>query len=87
MFKVFNKSSVINNLPIILLETYQPPPKPSKPVEEIISEEEEEEPMLVIGNRKVLYQEVTESMIAKMTPKEKEAYINMGKELYEDMYD
>ena len=49
--------------------------------------EEEEDPVLTIGNRKVLYQDITEDMITEMTPKEKDSYIEMGQELYKDMYD
>ena len=53
------------------------------------SEEEEEEsvPMVTIGQLSVPFNEVTEEMTEKMTPLEKEAYIRLGQEMYEDMYD
>ena len=50
-------------------------------------EEEEEEPMVTIGNQKVPYNEVTEEMVALMTPAERDAYIQLGQEMYEDMYE
>ena len=43
--------------------------------------------MLLIGQQKISYHDITEDMIPKMTPQEKDAYIQMGQELYENMYD
>ena len=50
-------------------------------------ESEEEEPMVTIGNTKVPYHEVTDEMVNRMTAAEKAAYIQLGQEIYEDMYE
>lgn len=50
-------------------------------------EDEEEETMVTIGDQKVLLHEVTDEMITRMTPAEKEEYIRLGQERYEDMYE
>ena len=50
-------------------------------------DDEEEETMVSIGGTKVAYHEVTEDMVAKMTPTEKELYIKIGQEMYQNMYE
>ena len=50
-------------------------------------DDDEEEAMVSIGGTKVPYHEVTEDMVAKMTPAEKEQYIKIGQEMYQDMYE
>ena len=50
-------------------------------------DDDEEEAMVSIGGTKVSYHEVTEDMVAKMTPAEKEQYIRIGQEMYQDMYE
>ena len=44
-------------------------------------------PMVTIGGAKVSYNDVTEEMVERMTPAEKEIYIQLGQEMYENMYD
>jgi hypothetical protein len=56
-------------------------------VEEMESDGEEAVAMVTIGKQQIPFNEVTEEMIAKMTPVEKEAYIKLGQEMYEDLYD
>ena len=55
------------------------------------SDDEEDETndiaMVVIGNLRIPYNDVTEDMVGKMTPSERDAYIQLGQEIYEDMYD
>lgn len=55
-------------------------------VDEMESEEEETAPLVTIGHLQVPYDEVTEEMISRMTPAEKEAFIKLGQDMYEDMY-
>ncbi|ELT98422.1 hypothetical protein CAPTEDRAFT_176545 [Capitella teleta] len=55
--------------------------------EEMESDDEEAVAMVMIGGQQVAFNEVSEEMIAKMTPSEKEAYIKLGQDMYEDMYD
>ena len=50
-------------------------------------DDDEEEAIVSIGGTKVPYHEVTEDMVAKMTPSEKEQYIKIGQEMYQDMYE
>ncbi|XP_070568179.1 general transcription factor IIE subunit 1-like [Ptychodera flava] len=50
-------------------------------------DDDEEELMVTIGNMKIPLNEVTDDMVAKMTPGEKEAYIKMGQEAYAAMYE
>ena len=45
------------------------------------------EPMVTVGGQQVPYAQVTPDLVACMTPQEKESYIKMGQEMYEDMYD
>ncbi|KAI8773078.1 general transcription factor IIE subunit 1 [Biomphalaria glabrata] len=57
-------------------------------VEEMDSEDEEDGgPMVSIGSSRVPYNSVTSEMVAAMTPLEKEEYIRIGQQLYENMYD
>ena len=50
-------------------------------------DDDDEEAIVSIGGTKVPYHEVTEDMVAKMTPAEKELYIKIGQEMYQDMYE
>ena len=50
-------------------------------------EEEETVPMVTIGDMQVPFNEVTDDLTNRMTPAEKEAYIKLGQEMYQDMYD
>lgn len=60
----------------------------SDAVEEMESDEDEDAvPMVTIGDMSVPFNEVTEEMVHKMTPVEKEIYIKMGQDIYADMYD
>ena len=47
----------------------------------------DEGPLVSVGNLTVPYNNITSDMVAAMTPLEKEEYIRIGKELYENMYD
>ncbi|CAH2218750.1 general transcription factor IIE subunit 1 [Pelobates cultripes] len=44
---------------------------------------------VTVGGRPFLYSEVSQrpELVAQMTPLEKEAYIEMGKKMFEDLYD
>ena len=50
-------------------------------------DDDDEEAIVSIGGTKVPYHEVTEDMVAKMTPAEKEQYIKIGQEMYQDVYE
>lgn len=50
-------------------------------------DEEEETQMIAVGDVKVPLQEVTDELINKMTPAEKEAYIAAGQAMYASMYE
>ncbi len=57
-------------------------------VEEMEDEDDEEEvAMVTVGTERVPYHEVTDDMVARMTPAQKDAYIRIGKEMYMDMYE
>ncbi|XP_050394631.1 general transcription factor IIE subunit 1 [Patella vulgata] len=57
-------------------------------VEEMESDDDDEAvAMVIIGDKKVPLHEVTDSMVAQMTPAEKEEYIRLSQEMYEDMYE
>ncbi|RUS71059.1 hypothetical protein EGW08_021183 [Elysia chlorotica] len=57
-------------------------------LEEMDSEEEDDDgPMVSIGSERVPYNSITSEMVASMTPLEKEEYIRIGQQLYENMYD
>ncbi|CAG5128331.1 unnamed protein product [Candidula unifasciata] len=43
--------------------------------------------MVSIGSTRVPYNSITSDLVAKMTPLEKEEYIRIGQQLYENMYD
>ncbi|XP_044143313.1 general transcription factor IIE subunit 1 [Bufo gargarizans] len=64
----------------------------SRIMEEDDDEEFEEvsaDPAVTVGGRPYLYSEVSQrpELVAQMTPQEKEAYIEMGQRMFEDMYD
>lgn len=44
-------------------------------------------PMVSISGTKVSIHDVTDEMVARMTPVEKEEYIRLGQEMYNDMYE
>lgn len=48
--------------------------------------EEEAVPMVTVGGEHVPYDEVTEEMVGRMTSAEKEEYIRLGQQMYEDMF-
>ena len=43
--------------------------------------------MVTVAGQLVPYDEVNEEMTQKMTPGERDAYIRIGQEMYENMYD
>lgn len=49
-------------------------------------EDDDSTPMISVGGVKIALGEVTDEITAKMTPAEKEEYIRLSKEMYEDMY-
>lgn len=60
----------------------------SPEIEEMDSDEDEDAgPMVTIGVDRVPYNSVTSDMVAAMMPLEKEEYIRIGQQLYENMYD
>ena len=50
-------------------------------------DEEGTVPMVTVAGNKVPYHEVTEEMVARMSPTEKEHYIKVGQEMYQDMFE
>ena len=50
-------------------------------------DDEDAEAMVTIGNQKIPYHDVTDEMVQRMTPAEKEAYIKIGQEMYQNYYD
>lgn len=50
-------------------------------------DEDDTAPMVTIGDRRLPYHEVTDEMVAMMTPAEKEEYIRIGQEMYENYYE
>ncbi|XP_051174349.1 general transcription factor IIE subunit 1 [Leptopilina boulardi] len=56
-------------------------------VEMMDSEEEDSVPMITVGGKNVAITNVNDSLIAEMTPVEKEAYIQAYQEYYSLMYD
>ncbi|XP_002734448.1 general transcription factor IIE subunit 1-like [Saccoglossus kowalevskii] len=70
-----------------MLPKKAPPAIATTSTMEMESEEEEEEEMVTIGNMKVPLSEVTDEMVAKMSPTEKETYIRMGQEAYAAIYE
>lgn len=51
-------------------------------------EEVSDEPMVMVGGRPCSYREVSQrpELVEQMSAQEKEAYIEMGQNLYQDMY-
>lgn len=49
--------------------------------------EEEDNLMVTVGDQKYAINDVTEELIAKMTPEEKEAYIRLTQDLYASIYE
>ncbi|CAC5386589.1 TFIIE1 [Mytilus coruscus] len=62
-------------------------PTTSAAVEEMEDDDDEEGPMVSIGGAKVSIHDVTDDMVAKMTPHEKEEYIRLGQEMYQDIHE
>ncbi|XP_018428102.1 PREDICTED: general transcription factor IIE subunit 1 [Nanorana parkeri] len=52
-------------------------------------EEVQTDPRVTVGGRSYLYSEVSQrpELVTQMTPQEKEAYIEMGQKMFEDMYE
>ncbi|KAH9505572.1 General transcription factor IIE subunit 1 [Bulinus truncatus] len=62
--------------------------KNGEDVEEMDSDDDDDGgPMVSIGFSRVPYNSITSEMVAAMTPLEKEEYIRIGQQLYENMYD
>ncbi|CAG2188490.1 unnamed protein product [Mytilus edulis] len=66
-------------------EAYNFCSRPFKTVEEMEDDDDDEGPMVSIGGAKVSIHDVTDDMVAKMTPQEKEEYIRLGQEMYQDI--
>lgn len=64
-------------------------PKYSAPSQNTVEEmeSEEEETMVSVAGKMVPLNEVTDEMVSKMSPEEKEEYIRLGQELYQNMYE
>lgn len=77
------------------------PPRPAPPVaargpaeedeeddDEDFEEVGEEEPMVLVGGRLFSYREVSQrpELVEQMTAQEKEAYIEMGQNIFQDMF-
>ncbi|TSQ01557.1 General transcription factor IIE subunit 1 [Bagarius yarrelli] len=70
------------------------PVKPSRPAEVDDDEEEDEfeevgdDPVVMVGGKAYSYREVSQrpELVEKMSAQEKEAYIEMGQNLFQDMY-
>lgn len=56
-------------------------------VEEMDDDDDDDIPMVSINGSKVSIHDVTDEMVARMTPVEKEQYIRLGQEMYNDMYE
>ncbi|XP_022082094.1 general transcription factor IIE subunit 1-like [Acanthaster planci] len=50
-------------------------------------DEDEEDVMVSVAGRMVPFQDITDELVAQMTPSEKEAYIKIGQEAYAAMYE
>ena len=70
---------------LVVLYCYNCFCSPGGTVEEMESEEETV-PMVTVAGEQVPYDEVTEEMVERLTPAEKEEYIRVGQQIYEDMY-
>lgn len=76
------------------VQAIAPPLKPSRLDEEDEDEEDEEfeevgdDPMVMVGGRAYSYREVSQrpELVEQMSAQEKEAYIEMGQNLFQDMY-
>ena len=57
-------------------------------IEEMDSDDEDDgETMVTMGGRQIPYHDVTPEMVEQMTAFEKEEYIRVGQEMYQQMYD
>jgi len=56
-------------------------------VEEMDDEDDEDVSMVTIGDQSIPLHEVTEELIAKMTPSEKDVYIKLMQEVYSNIYE
>lgn len=70
-----------------------PPPVQNRPDEEEDEDDDDfeevgDEPMVMVGGRLFSYREVSQrpELVEQMSAQEKEAYIEMGQNLYQDMY-
>ncbi|XP_060785344.1 general transcription factor IIE subunit 1 [Neoarius graeffei] len=76
------------------VQAIAPPLKPSRLDEEDEDEEDDEfeevgdDPMVMVGGRAYSYREVSQrpELVEQMSAQEKEAYIEMGQNLFQDMY-
>lgn len=80
-------------------ESDQDSPAPRHPVASLRFQQDEDDedefeevqavPRVTVGGRSYLYSEVSQrlELVAQMTPQEKEAYIEMGQKMFEDMYE
>ena len=49
--------------------------------------DDEDNLMVTVGDQKYALNEVTEELVARMTPEEKEAYIRLTQDLYASIYE
>ncbi|XP_077335727.1 general transcription factor IIE subunit 1 [Lithobates pipiens] len=80
-------------------ESDQDSPAPRHPAASLHFEQDDDDedefeevqavPRVTVGGRSYLYSEVSQrpELVAQMTPQEKEAYIEMGQKMFEDMYE
>jgi hypothetical protein len=50
-------------------------------------DEDEDDPLIAVGGQHLPLSEVTQDIVARMTPAEKENYIRISQQMYQDMYD
>ena len=50
-------------------------------------DDDDEVPMVTVSGQQYAYDQITPDIEAKMTPHERDNYIRIGQEMYNDMYD
>lgn len=72
-------------------EAFQKPSFSQQVVDEYMNESDDDKQatnwMVEIGGSRIPFQDISEEMLQTMTPAEKEEYIRIGQEMYQDMYD
>ena len=57
-------------------------------VEEMESDDDDDAvPTVSVGGVHMSYHDITEEIVQRMTPQEKDEYIRVGQEMYQNMYD